>query len=282
MPWPGTFENIPGGVDIAIFNVATPRTEMRSDRERLLDDLPTAIALLRGVAGVHSDDLMSGTCSLGFKDVEECAPGGVHDGFRQGMVLHHVENTQLLNSDHLIAFSILLRNFEVMVAALAFDLQMGLRCALRGTASAMRAFLAAADGALLASECALTRAIVARVVYHFAFTISQEGLETDINPNVRMLTHRWGMLVLWLGFTHNQGVPVPIGTQYQMDGLGSSLKGTVQFDLDGFAHLFGDDEMLLVFMQIYIFAVLPQLDGVRAIGLFEAGKAHIREIGRAS
>ena len=79
MPWPCTFQYILSGVDIAILNVATGRTDMRPDAQRLVDHLPTPRALLRGVAGVHSNDLMSSTLSLGSENSEERAPGGVHD-----------------------------------------------------------------------------------------------------------------------------------------------------------------------------------------------------------
>src|SRR5712691_12658025 len=114
------------------------------------------------------------------------------------MVLHHVENLKLLNRNHLIAFGILLRHFEVMVAALAFDLQMRVRCALRGTASAMRAFLAAADGALFASESSLRRAIITRVLHRVPFRVRQERLQADINPDIRVSTGAWRMFVLWI------------------------------------------------------------------------------------
>src|SRR5713226_5128983 len=61
MPWPCTFENILGGVDITVLNVAAIRTDMRTDRKRLLDNLTTPVAFLRGEAGVHSNNLMSST-----------------------------------------------------------------------------------------------------------------------------------------------------------------------------------------------------------------------------
>src|SRR5712692_10762593 len=125
MPWPSDFENILGGVDIAIFNVATDRTDMCTDRQRLLDDLPTPIAFLRGEAGVHSNDLMSSTLSLGSKDIEERAPGGIHDRFGKVMVLDHAVNVQLLDGNKLILFSVGLGNLEMEITALALDLQMG-------------------------------------------------------------------------------------------------------------------------------------------------------------
>ena len=42
---------------------------MHTHGKRLLDHLTTSIAFLRGVVGVHSNDLMSGTCSLGSENI---------------------------------------------------------------------------------------------------------------------------------------------------------------------------------------------------------------------
>ena len=78
---------------------------MRPDTQRLVDHLPTPIACLRGVAGVHSNDLMSSTLSLGSENIEECAPGGVHDAFCQMMIFDHAIDVQVLDSDMLILFS---------------------------------------------------------------------------------------------------------------------------------------------------------------------------------
>jgi len=85
---------------------------MGSYRQTLLYDLPTLVAFLRGETWVHSDDLMSSTLSLYFKNVEERAPRGVQDALCQGMIVDHVENSQLLNSDHLIVFSVLLPSYS--------------------------------------------------------------------------------------------------------------------------------------------------------------------------
>ena len=152
MPWPSDFENILGGVDIAIFNVATLRTEMRPDRKRLLDDLPTPRAFLRGEAGVHSNDLMSSTLSLGSEEVEERAPGGVHDTFCQMMVFDHAVNIEVLDSDMMVLLGVLLGSLEMEITALPLDLQVGLCRMLGSLTPSLRAFLAACNRALLAPE----------------------------------------------------------------------------------------------------------------------------------
>jgi hypothetical protein len=131
MPWPCTFQDILGRVDITVFNVATMRTDMGTDGKRLLDPLTTPRAFLRGVAGVHSNDLMSSTFSLGSENSEERASGGVHDALCEMVVFDHAINVQVFNGNMLILFRVVCSDLEMKITALPFDLQMGLRRALR-------------------------------------------------------------------------------------------------------------------------------------------------------
>ena len=85
---------------------------MGSDRQTLLDDLATLVTFLAREARVHSYHLMTSSCSLLFKDVEECAPTGVQDALCQGMVLYHVEHLKLLNGNDLILFGVRFRRFK--------------------------------------------------------------------------------------------------------------------------------------------------------------------------
>ena len=110
---------------------------MGSHRQTLLDDLTTFEALLRCEARVHSNHLMTSSCSLLFKDVEECAPTGVHDALRQGMVLYHVEHVKLLNGDYLVLFGVRFGRFEMEITALTRDLEVRLRRATSSLAAAM-------------------------------------------------------------------------------------------------------------------------------------------------
>ena len=68
---------------------------MRTYRQTLLDDLTTLVTCLTGEARVHSYHCVPSSLSLFTQDVEEGAPTGVHDALGQGMVLDHIENTQL-------------------------------------------------------------------------------------------------------------------------------------------------------------------------------------------
>jgi hypothetical protein len=150
MPWPSDFEDILGSVDIAIFNIATTRTDMRTNRERLLGNFPTLVTFLTGETGVHSNDLMSGAFSLGSEEVKKLAPTSVTNGFGKVMVLYHAAYVQIFYRNQGVMVSVLLSNLEMEITALTFDLQMGLRCALRGFARPQAPFLASAQCALLA------------------------------------------------------------------------------------------------------------------------------------
>ena len=109
---------------------------MGSYRQRFLHDFPTLETFLGSEARVDSDDLMTSSCSLVFKDVEKRAPTGVQNAFCQGMILHHVEKSQLLNRNHLVLFGIAFGRLRVKVAALPLDLEMGLCRATGGLAAA--------------------------------------------------------------------------------------------------------------------------------------------------
>jgi hypothetical protein len=162
MPWPSTFENILSGVDITVSNVSTERTDMGSHRKRFLHNLAAFEALLRGEARVDSYHCVPSSLSLFTQDSEKRAPTSVHDALCQGMVLYHVENDQVLNSDHVIAFGILLSRLILEVSALTGNLEMGLCRTTGGFATAFTTLLASVQLTLFAPQRSLQGAIEAR------------------------------------------------------------------------------------------------------------------------
>ncbi len=105
---------------------------------------------------------MSSTCSLGCKDSEKRAPTGIHDGFREMMVLDHMTDSQVFDADTMIVLAILPGYLKVEVTTLASNLEMGFRCVLSRLAATVTAFLTTGKRTLLASERLGRRAIVAR------------------------------------------------------------------------------------------------------------------------
>ena len=248
---------------------------MSTNRQGLLNKLPTLAACLCREARVDSSHSMTNSCSLVFEDVEKRAPTGVHDALCQMMVLDHVGDSQVFNRNQLIALGVRFSCLKMMVAALSIDLEMCLRGVLRGFTAAVAAFLASAHNALLPSQCALGCAIEARVLNRVSLAISQKRLQSNINTDVGMRTGRRFMLAVWKYLTHDERIPVSISAQHQVDGFGGSLNRAVQLDLNGLADLGWHDEMFLILMQIAVFPILPQLDTMPAVRRLEAWETHI-------
>ncbi len=253
---------------------------MGSYRQTLLYNLPTVVTPLAGETRVHSYDLVPSTCSLCTENSEERAPAGVHDGFRKMVVFHHVADSQVFHHNPPVALCIWLSRLEMMIAPLPIDLEMCLRHILRGFPSAMRTFLTAAQLALLPSECSLRGAIETWVRNGVPLAVSKKGLEAHVNADVRMSAVLWCMLSLWKSLTDDEGIPMSISPQHKMDGLGYTLYRTMQLDLEEVSQLLRHNKVLLLLMQVTVFAVLPQLDRVPAIGLLEPREADTRKVMR--
>ncbi len=233
---------------------------MRPHRKRLLDHLPTPIAFLRGIAGVHANDLMSSTFSLNFKDIEERAPGGVHDAFCEMVVFDHAIDIQLLDGEMMMVLSILPGYLIVKITPLALDLEMSLCSTLGSFPPSLAALLTPTHLPLLATKCPLALAVVAWVLNGMAFAIGQEGLESDIYPNIRVLARAWSMLVVWFGLTDNERIPMAVSPTNEVSRFGRAFRWTMEFDLDGAAQLLGERQMLPIRLKREVGLVLSQLD----------------------
>ncbi len=243
---------------------------MSANTERLWNTLSTVAACLCREARVDSNDLMSSVLSFGFKHVEEGAPTGITNRFGQMMIFHHPTDIQVFNRNTMVLFSVWLGHFEMEIAALTGNLQVRFCDILRGFTASVTALLASAQLALLAPQRLLRRAIEAGILNHVPLRVSQEYFQADINADIRMGTRAGGMLCLRNGFAHDERVPMPIGTQDQMDRLRGPLYRAMHFDLEGLAQLGRNDEMLRILVQRDIFAILPELERVPAIRPFEA------------
>src|SRR2546423_737194 len=99
---------------------------MGSYRQTLLYDLPTLVTLLACETRAHSWDLMPSTCSLGREESEKRAPTGVHDGFREMVIFHHMADLKVFYHYMLIALGIRFGCFEMMITPLTMNLEMRL------------------------------------------------------------------------------------------------------------------------------------------------------------
>ncbi len=196
---------------------------MRTNTEGLLNKFPTVATCLCGEARVHSDDLMSSTLSLHFKNVEKRAPTGVHDAFCEMMVLGHVIDLKVFHGNMVIALCVLPGDLILEVPALSLDLEIGLRRALSSFASAMTAFLTTSNRPLLASQGFLRGTIKTRVLHGISRAIGQERFQTHVNADIRMFTSGWFVFDAWLHLAYDQGIPMSIGSQDQMHRFESTL-----------------------------------------------------------
>src|SRR6202165_226829 len=176
MPWPCTCKNILSGIDITISDIPAERTHMSTYRQTLFHDLTALVAFLRGEARIDSYHLMTSSFSLLFKDIEKCAPTGIQDALCQGMILHHVENTQFLNSDDLIAFCIRLCRLRVKITALPLALEMGLRRAASSLAPSVTALFTPGNWASLALKVFRGGRREAGVPSRLALAVRKKGL----------------------------------------------------------------------------------------------------------
>ncbi len=243
---------------------------MGTHRKTLLDDFSTLMTFLAGETPGRSNDFMPSTCSLGTEYIEERAPTGIHDGFGEMMVLYHITDSQVFYHNAMIAFGIGLGCLEMMISPLSIDFQMRLCHVLGSLPPAMAPFLAPGQLALLASKRFLRGAIKAWVVNSMAFTISQEGLQTYINANGRMITSGRKMLCVRTGFADNQSIPMSIGPQDEVNRLGIALYRAMPLHLEEVSQFLGNNQVFLVFVQRAVFAILTKLDGMPLVALFEA------------
>ncbi len=251
---------------------------MGTYRQALLHDLPTLVTFLSGETRVHSDHLMTSSCGLILKDVEECAPRGVENALGQVMIFHYAGDLKVFHHNVVILFRIALRSLELVISALPVDLQMCLGDVTGGFTASMTADLSPAQLALLAPECLLRRAIVTRVFNRVALAIGKEDLQPYVNADVRMLTRTRCVLGVRFSLTDEQRVPMTIGSQNQMHCLRHTLYRAMQLDFEEVTKLLGYHQVFFILMQIAIFAVLSELDGVPPIQHFEAGEADTRDV----
>jgi hypothetical protein len=182
---------------------------MGTHRKPFLHDLTTVVTLLCGKVGVHSNHLMSSTCSIGTENVEERAPTGVENGFCKMMVLNHVEDMHILNDDPSIAKRILLGDLEMVIATSPLDLQVRLGDTPGGLPSPVTADLTPGQLALFASQGLVRGAIEPWVRNGMPFAIGKKHLEAYIDPDIAMRTGTGKMLGLWGNLTGNTRIPMP-------------------------------------------------------------------------
>lgn len=229
---------------------------MSANTETFLYQFVTLAAPLRGIARVYFDDSMPSTFSQSRENTNELTPASIVHVFREMVIMYHVVDLQVFDNNCFMHIGVLLCCFEMEITPLTCDFQVRLRCTFTGFAASLTSLLASANRSLLASKRGLTLAIVARIVYGNAFAIRQEGFETDINPDIRMGTLTCHVLILDLGFAHNENIPVTISTQDQMSRFWGSFHRAVILDFDRAAQFGRKEEMFFIRSKQHVTVVL--------------------------
>ncbi len=248
---------------------------MGTYRQRFLYNFATLVTLLACEARVDSNDLMTSSLSLIFKNIEKRAPAGVHDAFCEMMVFDHAVDVQVLNGNVMILVGVLLSRLEVKITALTCYLEMRLGSIAGCLTASLASLLAAAQLTLFAPQGFLRGAIVSWVLYRLPKRVGKEDFQADVNTNIRVRTFGGKVFRLRHCLAHDESVPMPVSTQDKMDCLGLALDRTMEFDFERPTKLLGDKEMFLVRSEpditvVFLIAILPELNGVPAIGTFEA------------
>jgi len=223
-------QNIPGSVEITVEHHPATGTGVAAISESEVRlPMSTARAILRGVRGVHRRKLPTGPCCLVRKQVDELTPRRVMNTLGQTMVMRHSVDRQVLHRDEI-------KHIDDATTVLVGEVTPSPRNALmypRHRVSVpgplRRAFLQLAVRALYLRQRLFLAAEEAGIGNLSAGAEGGEGLESHVNTNL-LSSYRQGRR---LGALAGEAdVPLARATPADGRGLGSSLNGTMQDDLD--------------------------------------------------
>jgi hypothetical protein len=184
------------------------------------------------------------------------------------VVLDHAFYVQIFDYDGVVSVHVPPRHFMQEVLALARYLQMKLRRLPGSFLAPLGVFLTAARFSLSSPELFLRATVVFRIFNRVAFRVSEEYLQAYVKSDGLSVT--FGRSIDEI--THDDGVPIAIGSQLEIDGLGCALKGAVHLDLDGPPELLRNSETPILNPGVATLTVLTKLDGMPAVGSLEARK----------
>jgi hypothetical protein len=213
----------------------------------LLSDVPTNGAPLRGVAGVHSDDLATSVFRFVRDAPQELSPPGVGDGTVEarfggrpvgfvGAVIalpglgasHHVRDLEVLVDDEVIGVDELPRQLVGEVIALVADLAVGGGHRVDCPLSLLRSLALRGQVALGRGEAGPGPVSVAPFEDEPAVTGGDPDAHSEIDADLLPGTRQWPPGDI--GTPHRQ--PPAASFSGHGDGLGTALNISVETDLD--------------------------------------------------
>src|SRR5262245_4314866 len=148
------------------------------------------------------------------------------------------------------------------VTALALDFQMCLCRATGHLTTAPTPLLAGAQPALLAPEGCLTRPKEARVFDRTTAAVGKKHLQANVDADRRAVVIRMRQITGNRQLTHNQRVPVTIGSLDQVTRLRRALYLAVALDLDRRTEFTRDTQDATIQPHILAFGELAQLNAM--------------------
>jgi hypothetical protein len=189
------------------------------------------------------------------------------------MVVDQATDVKVFDHDKGVAINVRPRRLVRMVLALTSNLEVPLRNVASGLLASLGAFLTPRSLALRPPEVLPRAAIVARVLNRPAFGIREKDLETNVETNGGTVS----FLRRFSEIADDKDVPVPIGSEDDIRGLGNPFERPVLLDLDPAPELPGDMELLALEVEVHVpsAAILPEPYRVPAVGGLEARKADL-------
>lgn len=272
-PRPGRKQDVLRRLNVPVLDIPAVGADVSPDGERLLNDLATLEAPLRGKVRWYFDDPATGTFSLEAEDILESRPTRIRDGAGEMAVVEHILDPQVFDGDEGVKINVLAGRLVGVVLALAGDFEVLPGRLPRRLLSAVRALLPAARLALCPTELLGGPLEAARVFDRIALGVRKEYLEPNIESDGRAVP----FLRRWRSLADDEHISVSIGPENQVSGLRGSFKRTMLLDLDAASEFLGNPELAGSFARVEVHvptrSVLAKLYRVPAVRTLEAREA---------
>jgi hypothetical protein len=260
-------------MNIPVLNIPATRANVSPDRERLLNDLATVKAPLRGQVRRHFDYPYSSFFRFEYEDVLESKPTRVRDGVSKVAVLEHIRDSQVLNRDEGVSIHVVPRRLVRVVLALAGDLEVNLGHLPSSLAPAVGAFLSTRRLALRPPECLRRPPEAARVLSRVAIRVGDEVRKANVKADGRTIS----FLRCISEIAYDQDIPVPVGAIDEVSGFGITFERPVLLDLEAATELPGNSQRPSIGIEEHVSSapVLAKLNAMPAVSRLEARKPNL-------
>jgi hypothetical protein len=227
-------------MNVPLLNIPAIWANVRSNRERLLNDLAAVKAPLRGEARRHFDNPYSSFFRFEYEDVLESRPTRVRDGASKVAVLEHILDSQVLNRNEGVPIHVVARRLALRPPEF-------LRCPLEA----------------------------ARVLSGVAIRVGDEVREANVKSDGSTIT----FLRCISEIADDQDIPVPVSPIDEVSGFGITFEWPMLLDLEEATELLGNPQPPGSFAgveeHISPAPVLTKLNAMPAVSGFEARKANL-------